>query len=430
MRIFLESIGCRLNQSEIESLARRLLAAGHEIVADVELADKVVINTCAVTAEAARDARRLTRRIHRANPSAEILVTGCYATVAPGELERLDGVRRVVSNQEKDGLAALIDPEAGNERALYESEPLLRVFLQGRLGNTRAFVKVQDGCDNRCTFCITTVARGDGRSRALGDVAAEVQTLQRAGYQEAVLTGVHLGSYGRDLGLRRGLADLVRAILERTEIPRLRLSSLEPWDIAPDFFTLWRDPRLLPHLHLPLQAGCDRTLKRMARNTGRGAFRALVHAAREAIPDLNVSTDIIAGFPGETESDFEESLDFVRELAFARLHVFPYSPRPGTPAADFPGQVPPAVKRERARRMLELGAELSRAFHARYVGRRVRVLWEAGHSSGSERRWQGYTDNYIRVATWSAAELFNRVVPAEIEAADEEGLSGKLASAS
>jgi threonylcarbamoyladenosine tRNA methylthiotransferase MtaB len=201
MKILFQSIGCRLNQSEMETMARQLMATGHEIVTEVETADKVIVNTCAVTAEAARDARTLTRRFHRSNASADIILTGCYATIAPHELAVLPGARHVVANKDKDQLVQMVDPRAGIELPGFEQEPILREFLAGNHSRTRAFVKVQDGCDNKCTFCVTTIARGQGRSRHLGDVVGEIQALAAAGYQEAVLTGVHLGSYGRDIDL-------------------------------------------------------------------------------------------------------------------------------------------------------------------------------------------------------------------------------------
>ena len=427
MKVFLHSIGCRLNHSEIETMARQLLAAGHEIVADAGAADKVVINTCAVTAGAARDARSLTRRIHRDNASAEIILTGCYATIAPQELARVQGAGRVVANQDKAGLVQILDPQARIDLPVFDQEPILRDFLAGNLSHTRAFVKVQDGCDNRCTFCVTTIARGKGQSRHLGDVVAEIQTLAAAGYQEAVLTGVHLGSYGHDFGNQVGLRHLVQAILQHTDIPRLRLSSLEPWDLAPDFFSLWQDLRLLPHLHLPLQSGSDKILRRMARRTSRASFRELVDAARGAIPDLNLSTDVIVGFPGESEADFEESLAYVREIGCGRLHVFSYSPRPGTAAARFPNQVHGAVKKERTRRMIELGQELSLAFHRRYAGRTLNVLWETNTGADKDGlRWTGYSDNYIRVTAHGPADLFNKVTPTRLSDAHAEGMQGAI----
>ncbi len=427
MKVYLHSIGCRLNQSEMESLARQLLAAGHAIVPDPAQADKVVLNTCAVTAEAARDGRNLTRRFHRQNQQAEILLTGCYATIARAQLAQVEGAGRIVSNQDKATLLQLLDPQAPADLPLYEQEPLLRELRLGVGSHTRAFVKVQDGCNNRCTFCVTTLARGQGRSRPLGDVVAEIQALSAAGYQEAVLTGVHLGSYGHDFGNRTGLKELVQAILNHTDLPRLRLSSLEPWDIAPGFFDLWQNPRLLPHLHLPLQSGNDAVLRRMARRTSRADFRRLTAVARAAIPHLNLTTDLIVGFPGETEMEFAESLDFVREIAFSRLHVFPYSSRPGTAAARMPHQLPKEMKKERVTRMMALGQELAQAFYAQFVGQVMEVLWEtAVAANGAGLQWVGYTANYIRVQATGPAQLHNRITPTRLHTPHPEGMMGEI----
>jgi threonylcarbamoyladenosine tRNA methylthiotransferase MtaB len=427
MKVYLDSIGCRLNQSEIETLARQLLANGHEVVTDPALADKVVINTCAVTSEADKDARKMMRRIHRGNPGAEILLAGCYATIAPDELSIVNGAGRIVPNKDKDSLLQLIDPRASLDTPVYDREPILRQFLAGSMGNTRAFIKVQDGCDNRCTFCVTTIARGRGKSRRLGDIIAEIQGLSRAGYREVVLTGVHLGSYGRDLANGTDLGGLLKAILRHTDIPRLRISSLEPWDVPSGFFELWADPRLLPHLHLPLQSGSDKILRRMARRTSRASYRDLVAQARANIPDLNLSTDLIAGFPGETEADFADTLNMVRELAFARLHVFSYSRRPGTAAAAMTGQVSHQVKKERAARLLATGRELSLTFHRVYTGRTREVLWES--VVGADERglkWIGYTDNYIRVTATGGQKQFNRITPTRLTSAQTDGMLGEM----
>ena len=331
-------------------------------------------------------------------------------------------------NQQKTQLVQMLDPKARIDLPLFDQEPVLREFLAGSMGaNTRAFIKVQDGCDNKCTFCVTTVARGVGQSRHLGDVVAEIQALAAAGYQEAVLTGVHLGSYGHDFGNQTGLHDLVQAILQHTDIPRLRLSSLEPWDLAPDFFTLWHNPRLLPHLHLPLQSGSDKMLKRMARRTSRASFRELTEAARSHISALNLSTDLIVGFPGETEADFADSLEYVEAINFARLHVFSYSPRPGTAAAQFSNQVHGRVKKERTHRMIELGKQLSHKFHQQFLGKTLNVLWETnvGADNGG-LRWVGYTDNYIRVHANGPADLFNQITPTEIAEATPDGVLGSI----
>lgn len=430
MKVYLSSIGCRLNQSEIESIGRQLLAQGHEIVSGPDQADSVIINTCAVTSKAARDARTQTRRIHRQKPDAAIFLTGCYATIAPAELEKLHGTTRVIPNKDKDRLIQIMDPTSNGKVPVFDQEPILREFLNGHLGNTRAFVKVQDGCDNKCTFCITTVARGVGRSHQLGDVVAEIQALASAGYQEVVLTGVHLGSYGKDIDGRTSLEDLVKAILNDTDIPRLRLSSLEPWDINPDFFSLWQNQRLQPHLHMPLQSGSDSVLRRMARRTTRKSYWRLVKAARAAIPDLSLSTDIILGFPGESAQDFEQSMDFVRKMNFSRLHAFTYSTRPGTAAARMSDQVPTDQKKDRTRRMIEQGKTLSLAFHRRFEGQIRSVLWES--TIGADQnglRWAGYTDNYIRVLANGPVELFNEITSVRLFEAQPDHVSGALINA-
>lgn len=429
MKVHLHSIGCRLNQSEIETMARLFRAAGHEIVQDAAEADKVIVNTCAVTAEAARDARNLVHRLHRRNGNAEIIMTGCYAAIAPAELAALPGVGRIVGNDDKNRIPAMLDPRIDVDLPVFDREPLAREFAPGSFGRTRGFVKVQDGCDNRCTFCVTTIARGPGRSRRLAEVVAEVQALAEAGYREVVLTGVHLGSYGRDLDMRYGLRELTATILAHTDVARLRLSSLEPWDVAPGFFRLWENSRLLPHLHLPLQSGSDRVLRRMARRTSRAAFRTLTAEAFAAIPDLNLSTDLIAGFPGETETDFVETLSFVEELRFGRLHVFGYSPRPGTAAARMPGQIPGRIKKERVNRLIALGRELSLAYHRRYEGQTRRVLWEAAVGADAQGlRWVGYTDNYIRVSGYGPPDMLNRVAPAQLSQARPDGMAGLMIS--
>jgi threonylcarbamoyladenosine tRNA methylthiotransferase MtaB len=295
-------------------------------------------------------------------------------------------------------------------------------------GHTRAFVKVQDGCDNRCTFCIVTVARGVSRSRPVAEVVAEINRLVALGYQEAVLSGVHLGSYGHDSGDRRGLQHLVRAILAETDLPRLRLSSLEPWDLDASFFELWQDERLLPHLHLPLQSGCDATLRRMARRTNQAQFSQLVEAARAAIPDLSITTDIIVGFPGETEAEFAESIAFVEQMAFAKLHIFRFSRRAGTAAATMRGQVPAPVMQERSQRMHILNAELERAFRQKFVGRTMPVLWESHEPYGFGAQWSGLTGNYVRVVTHTSPEinLRNQVIDTKLLETAPAVLLGQL----
>ena len=427
MKFYLHSIGCRLNQSEIETMARQLLAAGHQLVDKPSLADGAIINTCAVTNQAAKDSRAIHRKIRGANQDADIYITGCYATIAPGKIKTNVARDHVISNDLKENLVQLIDVNSASKIEQFDKEPILRDFLASSFGRTRAFVKVQDGCDNRCTFCVTTIARGQGRSRTLGEVVSEIQALAGAGYNEAVLTGVHLGSYGRDLNDSTDLKVLVAAILVDTDILRLRLSSLEPWDLAPDFFDLWHDSRLLPHLHMPLQSGSDRILRRMARRTSRNSFLRLVESAREAIPDLSLTTDIITGFPGESESDFEASLDYVSQIRFSRLHVFSYSKRPGTAAAAMSGHMSGNIIKERTQRMIKLGKQLSLTFHQSFDGKRRSVLWE--QLTGANNRgidWIGYTDNYIRVRTTIKADLSNRISQARLDSPEADGMKGQI----
>jgi threonylcarbamoyladenosine tRNA methylthiotransferase MtaB len=416
VNVHLRHLGCRLNQSEIETMARQLIAGGHTVTDDPTAADQIVVNTCAVTLDATRDSRKLIRQLARANPDAQIAVTGCYAQIAPDEIDVLPSVTRVIGNGEKD---ALVSHLTGQPIQPYDPEPIVR-GAPPWVGRTRAFIKVQDGCDNACTFCVTTIARGAGRSRTLPDILTEIRALLTAGYREIVLTGVHLGSYGHDLGDPRGLESLVRAILSDTDAPRVRLSSLEPWDIAPDFFALWADRRVCPHLHLPLQSGCDSTLKRMARRTSQAAFTALMTAARAHLPDPCITTDVIVGFPGETADEFERSYAFIESMDFAGLHVFRYSARPGTAAARMRGHLPESIKRERSARLTTLSDANERAYALRQVGAIRPVLWEQVGGASADGFWNvGYTDNYVRVGCVQPRALTNAITAARLTEYDE-----------
>ena len=423
MKIYLDSVGCRLNQSEIEQFARQFRAAGHTLVGSAAEADLVVVNTCAVTAAASSDSRSRVRQAARAG-GAGIAVTGCWATLEPGAAAGLPGVTHVVDNLHKDGLVADL---LGLPAEVFDLEPLAREPLPGLHLRTRAFIKVQDGCDNHCTFCITRVARGAGRSRPLDEVLADVNGALAGGAQEVVLTGVHLGSWGQDFAAPAHLYDLARALLERTAVPRLRLSSLEPWDLDERFFSLWEDPRLCRHLHLPLQSGCAGTLRRMARNTTPEAYARLLDQARQVAPEMAITTDMIVGFPGESEAEFAESLAFVQQMAFAGGHVFSYSPRNGTPAVKLPGAVASAIKKQRSAAMRAVFAELALEYAQRFVGSELEVLWEASDSYGPDGwRMHGLSDNYLRVTTTAPEKMWNQVSRVQIDAADGDGLRGRI----
>jgi threonylcarbamoyladenosine tRNA methylthiotransferase MtaB len=426
MRVRLETLGCRLNAGEMQRLARQFVAAGHRIAEPGTAFDVCVINTCAVTQIATRKSRQLIRHIHHAQPAALLVVTGCYAELEPAQTAAL-GVHLVVGNRQKDDLVGIVTRHVGAQQLT----PHVDDGGSGRATGpcpdtrTRAFVKAQDGCDNHCTFCVVRLARGPARSRPADDVLTEVHQLARMGYREVVLSGVHLGSYGQDSGDEQGLFRLVQRLLRETDIPRLRLSSLEPWDLDIDFFQLWEDRRLGRHLHLPLQSGCDATLHRMGRRITSLAFAALVDAARTAIPDLSVTTDILVGFPGETETEFAASLAFVEAVQFAKLHVFRYSPRPGTPAASMPDQVPATTAVERSQQMHQVGARMEQAFRRRFVGRIMEVLWETGDQHGNEWQWHGLTENYLRVSAAGPPGLRNVIAPTRLVADTSDGLRGE-----
>jgi threonylcarbamoyladenosine tRNA methylthiotransferase MtaB len=430
MKIYLDTIGCRLNQAEIETMARQFRVAGHEIVASAEMADMAVVNTCAVTNEAASDSRGKIRQIARAGVE-EIIATGCWATLQPKQANDLPNVMQVVANNRKDHLVADVlnlprAPSTGSGQA-FDLEPIARQPLPGLHRRTRAFIKVQDGCDNHCTFCITTIARGEGRSRPVADVILDIQSALSGGAKEIVLTGVHLGSWGVEFG--KHLRDLIKTILRETDVPRLRLSSLEPWDLDTGFFSLWDDKRLMPHVHLPLQSGCESTLRRMARKTTPDSFRKLVSAARAAMPNVAITTDIIAGFPSETEEEFVESLEFVREMNFAGGHVFTYSPRPGTGAAKMRGQIKPQLRKRRNHILQDALEESAKLYRQKFVGQTMSVLWESTSKMG-EWGWQmeGLTGNYLRVTALAPLPRWNQIDYVKINECDRNRMKGVISN--
>jgi threonylcarbamoyladenosine tRNA methylthiotransferase MtaB len=404
MTVQILTFGCRLNAYESEVMR------GHAAA----LPDTVIVNTCAVTAEAERQARQAIRRAHRERPDARIVVTGCAAQINPGVWATLPGVSRVLGNVEKlepeswatDAPGAVSDIMAARETAAH----LVTEFA----GRARAFVQVQQGCDHRCTFCVIPFGRGPSRSVPVGAVVAQARALVEAGYREIVLTGVDIASYGPDLPGGPTLGQLVRRLLALVpELPRLRVSSLDPAAIDADFWRLIaEEPRLMPHLHLSLQAGSDLVLKRMKRRHLRADASATIARARTLRPDMAFGADLIAGFPTETEALFAETLDFVGEAGLHFLHVFPYSERPGTPAARMPG-VPKPVRRERAARLREAGRLAARRFYDTQLGRTVALLTESGDGGHSEH----FAPARLR---WPAEP--GRIVQARVVAANDDGL--------
>ncbi|MGQ7844123.1 tRNA (N(6)-L-threonylcarbamoyladenosine(37)-C(2))-methylthiotransferase MtaB [Granulosicoccus sp. 3-233] len=428
MRIHLSALGCRLNEAELEQWATAFTGAGDQIANDPSEADVMVLNTCAVTREAVRKSRQKLQRLQRANPRAKLVVSGCYSELEPDSALAELGVDLIIPNTRKDELVPLTR-RAFTEVAMPQAATLpanAALFTRNR---HRAFIKIQDGCRYRCTFCIVTVARGAERSRTIDDIVEEVRQLQQEDVREVVLTGVHVGGYGSDLDT--DLEHLVQALLDDTDIPRIRFASVEPWDLSPGFLTLFDNARVQPHMHLPLQSGSDTVLRRMARRCKTADFNALTSELRKAVPNFNITTDIIAGFPGETEQEWQDSLDFIATQGFGHIHAFTYSERDGTRAAGLPDSVPMEIRQHRSRQLHELGERLKSEQLQRSVGTVAEVLWERGRESVDEHGqtlWthQGYTPNYQRVRVSSAENLANCILPVQLTGVENGKLIGTL----
>jgi threonylcarbamoyladenosine tRNA methylthiotransferase MtaB len=393
MRVFLSNLGCKLNQAELEHLAREFSAAGHAIVGELRHADVHVVNSCTVTHVAARDSRKVARRATRLDPRIKTVLTGCYVNASAKEASALAGVDLIVPNEQKEDLVSRIElafPELMLTRGTLA--PPESPYAPLEFSNTRSLVKIEDGCNMPCAFCVIPETRGRQRSRPLDETVSDVQSLVAAGFNEVVITGVQISSY-RWRG--KGLFDLVTALLERTSVARLRLTSIAPWQFDQRLLDLFSSGRLCRHLHISLQSGCDDTLERMRRPYSSATFSRLLRLIRTRISGIAITTDVIVGFPGETDDEFEESLRFIESMEFARIHSFPFSPRPGTEAAAMPGQIAHQTKRKRMARMLAAGQNTEKAFQKGQLGSEVEILWE-GQRGG---HWVGMSDNYIRVSS-------------------------------
>ena len=388
-------------------------------MSSADVADVYVLNTCTVTHVADRKARQHLRTVRRRMPNATIVATGCYAQRAPRDLQGIHEVDLVVGNVGKDDLVRQIVERCG--------EPVVPCatgsddqLLNQKVGRTRTMIKIQEGCNQVCAYCIVPRVRGRERSIRPQDIIGEINRCAAEGHKEVVLTGTQLGSYGFDLpGMT--LTVLIERILARTAIPRLRISSLQPQDIGPDLLDLWSDPRLCPHFHMPLQSGSNRVLQRMRRRYTAQIYAETVQRIRRKLADAAVTADVIVGFPGETEEDFQKTFALCKRIEFAGVHVFPYSVRPGTSASHFGDKVAPEVKSRRARALTELAESHSEAFKRRFVDKVRPVLWEGTREADGGSVWSGLTDNYIRLSAHSSRDLLNRVTLARITA-----LSGGL----
>lgn len=400
MKVALGTLGCKLNQAETERLTRELHEAGHVVVDPRDAADVYILNSCTVTRTADAKCRAWLKQAHRGNPEARLVITGCYAQRMPEELARIEGVCVVAGSDRKADLlsslrAAGISSAPGPENV---------ISLPRR---TRSFIKIQDGCDRACAYCIVPLVRGREKSRPADEIIGEVISRAEDGYREVVLTGTEVGTYRGQVDLH----GLLKWILAETGITRVRLSSLQPQEVTPELLSVWQDQRMCPHFHLCLQSGSDSVLRRMKRGYSTADFGHVVRMIRGAVPDASITTDVMVGFPGESEAEFVESLDFCRRTGFARIHVFSYSPRPGTDAGVMSGQVAAGEKKERGQKMLDLARESADAFLRQFIGRTMTVLWERSKADGS---CSGLTGNYIKVFTKSDEDLWNTVSPAKL----------------
>lgn len=427
MRIAIATLGCKINQYDSAVIQSRLEEKRYAIVPFESEADCYIVNACTVTDRADWEARQLVRRVKRRSPAARVLVTGCYAQVSPAEVAGLPGVDFVVGLNRLDDLLRFVaaPAPAGARVAVGEVKRERGVKILGARalpGHTRAFLKIQEGCDYACTYCIIPTARGLSRSVPPEDILREIRALAERGVKEIVLTGIHLGGYGHDLAPRMDLTGLLESILEKIPVPRLRLSSLDPREVPERLFRLMaKSDTLCPHLHVCAQAGDDSILKEMRRNYDTAYYREVVGKARELLPDAALGSDIIVGFPGESEADFERQMEFFDSLPLTYFHVFPYSIRSATPAAKLPDQVPAAAKKERAKRMRALGARKKGEFARRFVGRRLAVLVEGKARSGAAAG--GYSRNYLPVTLPGGGEI-NREVEAAIVGYENGSLVG------
>ena len=415
-RVALDSLGCKLNQAEIELLAKQLAEAGYRLVSPTDEADAYILNTCTVTHIADSKSRHRLRLAHRRNPDALVVATGCYAQRDPQELAQIEGVDLVVGNDEKPYLLRLLE-ESGH----LTSPGSARGKSTSRHYNgfrTRAFIKVQDGCHSFCSYCIVPLVRSREESTPVDQIVAEVGHRIANGYKEVVLTGVKIGSYNSDGVTLKGLLE---HILAETDITRLRLSSLQPQEISLELIRLWRDSRLCRHFHPSLQSGSNGVLNRMKRRYSVSDYQRAVSLIRAQVPEAAITTDVIVGFPGETDEEFEQSYNLCRQMGFARIHVFSYSPRQETLAAQLPQQVGDKVKKQRSQKMLALAKESAQNFSQRFLGKVMPVLWE----KQSDGIWSGFTDNYIKVYTKSDKTLTNKLLPVKLVEVSGDGVWGE-----
>lgn len=432
-KIAFYTLGCKVNQADTASMENLFLRSGHQLVSFDGEADVYIINTCVVTNTGQRKSRQTIHRAIRKNPNALIVVTGCYPQTAAEEVKAIAGVDMIIGNQDRAQIVQLVEERLAHRQTdtldavhkLTASTAFEEMAAGDITDKTRAFLKIQEGCNQFCTYCIIPYARGPLRSRSLESIRTETQRLISAGFKEIVLIGIHLGCYGKENPDGPTLYDAVKTVLDVPGVQRLRLGSLESVEVEPRLLTLMQeDARFCRHLHLPLQSGCDKTLQAMHRPYTTAKFKTLLADIKTKVPDIAITTDVIVGFPGETEADFETTCKFAESCGFSKMHIFPFSARKGTPAEKFAGAVTEAVKKERADILERIDETMHKAFLQAMVGQNAEVLFE---QPAGEDYFEGLTGNYQRVFVKSGGRnLGGEILPVKITAFDGEKLLGEI----
>ncbi|HHV99276.1 MAG TPA: tRNA (N(6)-L-threonylcarbamoyladenosine(37)-C(2))-methylthiotransferase MtaB [Clostridiaceae bacterium] len=431
-RVAFYTLGCKVNQYETEAISELFVNEGYEVVDFDSVADVYVINTCTVTGLSDRKSRQIIRRAKARNENSIVVVAGCYSQTAPGEVESIPGVDLIIGTKERSKIVDFVREVEKEGKKLnvvgniMEVKDFEELEIETYHERTRAFIKIQEGCNQFCSYCIIPYARGPVRSRNEINILREVKRLADAEFKEIVLTGIHIASYGKDLK-NTSLLELIKKVHEVDGIERIRLGSIEPRIITKEFVdTIAKLHKVCPHFHVSLQSGCDEILKRMNRKYTTSEYREAIRLLRENIPDVAVTTDVMVGFPGETDEEFEKSYKFLEEIAFAKMHVFKYSPRKGTPAYSFKDQVPAQKKEERSSRLIELSDKNTLAFNRKFIGRVMPVLFEQQISFRGEDYIEGHTTNYIRVLCKGDNNLKGKIIGVRLKEPVEDCVLGEI----
>ena len=424
-KVIFITLGCKVNQYESNAMAEQFIEHGYELVENQEIADICIVNTCTVTNMSDRKSRQMLRRVKEINPNAVIVACGCYAQVAKDELEKMEEIDLVLGNNEKKNIIEYIEKFIAENRKIEQIQDVMKTNEFVDFGDvtftekTRAVIKVQDGCDRFCAYCIIPYARGKVRSRKPESVISEIKKIAQNGIKEVVVTGIHVASYGKDFEENYDLIDLLEEINKIEGIERIRLGSIEPIIITEEFLNrLTKLNKICHHFHLSLQSGCDETLKRMSRRYTTEKFKEIVKLLRNTYKDVILTTDIIVGFPGETEEEFNKTYKFLSEIKFYKMHVFKYSPRKGTPAAKMKEQISGNIKEERSKKLIELSNKNEREYNEKYIGEEINVLFE----EEKDGVYKGHTQNYILVYCKSNQNLANKIVKVKCESIEIDHL--------